>query len=81
MPSRRARAVTGVKWAGFSALVVSVLQFGKLAVLTHLPQPKDFELVGMIMVVIGFGQAFADIGISNAIICRQGASQDQLSSS
>lgn len=59
---------------------VAALQFMTLAVLARLLSPADFGLMGMIMVVMGFSQAFADMGISNAIIHRQDATRNQLSS-
>jgi len=59
---------------------VTGLQFVTLAVLARLLSPSDFGLMGMIMVVIGLAQAFADMGISNAIIHRQDATRNQLSS-
>jgi len=74
------QAVSGVKWSGLSMGAVTALQFVSLAVLARLLSPSDFGLMGMIMVVIGFAQAFADMGISNAIIYRQDATRDQLSS-
>jgi O-antigen/teichoic acid export membrane protein len=74
------RAVAGVKWSGISMGAVTALQFVTLAVLARLLSPADFGLMGMIMVVIGFALAFADMGISNAIIHRQDATRDQLSS-
>lgn len=57
-----------------------LLQFLSLAVLSRVLSPADFGLMGMIMVVIGFAQTFADMGISNAIIQRRDATRDQLSS-
>jgi lipopolysaccharide exporter len=74
------QAISGVKWSGISMGVVTALQFVTLAFLARLLSPTDFGLMGMIMVVIGFAQAFADMGISNAIIYRQNATRDQLSS-
>jgi O-antigen/teichoic acid export membrane protein len=74
------QAVSGVKWSGISAGVVTTLQFVTLAVLARFLNPSDFGLMGMIMVVIGFAQTFADMGISNAIIYRQDATKEQLSS-
>jgi lipopolysaccharide exporter len=59
---------------------IVALQFLTLALLARLLSPSDFGLMGMITVVIGFAQAFADMGISNAIIYRQDATKDQLSS-
>jgi len=76
----RKQAVTGVKWSGISMGAVTALGIVTLAVLARLLSPADFGLMGMIMVVIGFAQAFADMGISNAIIYRQDATKDQLSS-
>lgn len=60
--------------------VGTTLQFITLAILARLLSPSDFGLMGMIMVVIGFAQVFADMGISNAIIYRQDTTKDQLSS-
>jgi hypothetical protein len=36
--------------------------------------------MGMVIVVIGFSQLFADMGISNAIIYHQDATREELSS-
>jgi O-antigen/teichoic acid export membrane protein len=74
------QAVAGVKWSGTSMGVVTALQFITLVVMARLLSPDDFGLMGMIMVVIGFSQAFADMGISNAIIYRQDTTREQLSS-
>lgn len=79
MPLKQ-QAVSGVKWSGVSMVMITCLQFVSLAVLARLLSPSDFGLMGMIMVVIGFAQAFADMGISNAIIHRQDATKDELSS-
>lgn len=60
--------------------VVTALQFITLAVLARLISPSDFGLMGMVMVVIGFAQMYVDMGISNAIIYRQDATREELSS-
>jgi len=59
---------------------VAALQFITIAILARLLSSSDFGLIGMITVVTGLAQAFADMGISNAIIHRQDATRDQLSS-
>jgi lipopolysaccharide exporter len=74
------QVVSGVKWSGVSMGVVATLQFVTLAVLARRLSPTDFGLMGMIMVIIGFAQAFADMGISNAIIHRRDTTRDQLAS-
>lgn len=58
----------------------TLLHFTTLAVLARLLLPSDFGLMGMVMVVIGFSQAFADMGLSNAIIQRKEVNDSQLSS-
>jgi len=74
------QAISGVKWGGISLGVLTTIQFVTLAVLARILSPSDFGLMGMIMVVIGFGQLFADMGISNAIIYRQDTTRAELSS-
>lgn len=78
--SLRLRAVSGAKWSGVSTAVTNTLQFITLAILARLLSPSDFGLMGMVIVVIGFARLFADMGISNAIIYRQDATREQLSS-
>ena len=80
MNSLITQAISGVKWSGFSMSVVTILHFITLAILARLLSPSDFGLMGMIMVVIGFAQAFADMGLSNAIIHRQNVQESHLSS-
>lgn len=74
------QAVSGVKWTGFSTAIRSGFQLLQLAFLGRLLAPSDFGLMAMAMVAIGFAQLFADIGISNAIIYRQDATDKELSS-
>ncbi len=74
------QVVLGVKWSGFSMGTITTLQFLTLAILARILLPSDFGLMGMIMVIIGFAQAFADIGLSNAIIHRQDVIVSHLSS-
>ncbi|MBM3299076.1 MAG: MOP flippase family protein, partial [Deltaproteobacteria bacterium] len=50
------------------------------SVLAHILSPEDFGLMGMVLVVIGIGQAFADFGLSQSIIWKQEANREQLSS-
>ena len=75
----REQAISGVKWSGVSATAAAVLQFLQIVILSWLLNPEDFGLMAMIMVVIGFSEAFGDLGISNAIIYRQECTRDELS--
>ena len=78
--SLKRKASSGAKWTGIAAAVTATLQILQLAVLARLLAPEDFGLMAMVMIVLVLGQSYADMGISNAIIHRQGATRDQLSS-
>lgn len=80
MRSLKEKAVAGATWTSASSAVAIGSQFLQLAVMARILQPKDFGLIAMIMVVIGFARAYADMGISNAIIHKQDATREQLSS-
>lgn len=74
------QAINGVKWTSISMIIVTAAQFSQIAVLARYLDPADFGLMAVIMVVIGFSQAFQDMGISNAIIQRKNITHTQLSS-
>lgn len=78
--SLKQKAISGVKWTATSTVITTGLHFIQLIILARLLGPSAIGLMGMIMVVIGFSQAFSDMGISNAIIHRQDATKKQLSS-
>jgi O-antigen/teichoic acid export membrane protein len=78
--SLKQKAAAGVKWTSISTIVSTILQYARLVVLARLLAPSDFGLMAMISIVLGFSEAFADMGISNAIIYRQDCTRNQLSS-
>ncbi|MGA4439873.1 MOP flippase family protein [Psychrobacter pocilloporae] len=78
--SLKKQAIGGVKWTTASTVIVSMLQLAQMSILARFLEPGDFGLMAIMMVVIGFSQAFQDMGISNAIIQRQEISHTQLSS-
>ncbi len=79
MPSLRMQAVHGTKWMGISTISTTVFMYARIVILAHLLSPKDFGLMGMVMVMINLGVVFADMGISNAIIWKQDVTSEQLS--
>jgi O-antigen/teichoic acid export membrane protein len=78
--SLKKQAAAGVKWTSISAAANTALQFLRLAILARLLDRESFGLMAMMTVVIGFAQAFQDMGMSNAIIHRKEITRDQLSS-
>ncbi|MCK9453307.1 MAG: MOP flippase family protein [Bacteroidales bacterium] len=77
--SLKAKAIHGVKWTTASTIVTTLLQLLQLAILARFLDPSAFGLMALVMVVIGFSQAFLDMGISNAIIHKQQITHEQLS--
>lgn len=68
-----------VKWTATASAFVTVAQLLQLLVLTHYLAPQDFGLLAIVMVVIGFAQAFMDMGLGNAIIYYQKVTKLQMS--
>lgn len=71
--------MSGVKWTTVSTIIVTLIQLLQLSILARFLAPTDFGLMAIVMVVIGFSQAFLDMGISNAIIHKQTITSEQLS--
>jgi len=78
-PLRRS-VVSGVKWGTASAGTIFVLGLTQTATLAHLLTPKDFGLMAASLVVIGLARAFADLGLSSAIVAKQVRDHNTLSS-
>ncbi len=78
--SLRKRAASGVRSFGIATILSAAAQIAQLLVLARLLKPEDFGLMAMILVVFGFAQVFADMGVSNAIIHRQDPTREELSS-
>lgn len=77
--SLKAKTISGVKWTTLSTIITTILQLIQLAILARFLDPSAFGLMALVMVVVGFSQAFLDMGISNAIIHKQEITKDQLS--
>ena len=56
------------------------MHLAQLMILARYLTPSDFGIMAILLVVIGFSQAFMDMGISNGIIQRQNITHSQLSS-
>ena len=77
--SLKSKVLTGVKWTMLSTIIVTILQLLQLAILARFLDASAFGLMALVMIVIGFSQAFLDMGISNAIIHKQEVTHEQLS--
>jgi O-antigen/teichoic acid export membrane protein len=80
MKGLRRRATSGARWTGSATAIRIALQFVQLAILARLLRVEDFGLMAMVNVVLAFALAYADSGVSNAIIHYQDANREELSS-
>ncbi|NCB47959.1 colanic acid exporter, partial [bacterium] len=76
----KAQALKGVKWTTTSAVVCSVLQLAKMAILARLIAREDFGLFATIAVILGFADFFVEAGLGSAIIHKQDATEEDLAS-
>ena len=73
------KADVGIRWSSISIFYSALLQFIMLIVLAQLLSPKEYGIMGIVLIVLGFGTLFSDIGVSGAIIHFQNASKEQIS--
>src|SRR5271156_5263070 len=75
----KGRSVRGGMLTLTSQGVQFVMQSVSTIVLARLLTPADFGLVAMVTAITGLGQAFADLGLSEATIQRKEISHNQVS--
>ncbi len=71
MDDLRERTLSGIGWSGGSQLGRQLLYFAVSVVLARTLSPREFGLMGMIVVFTGFADLFAELGFGSAIIQRQ----------
>jgi len=78
--SLRLTALRSVRWTAASTASNLVARFLITLFAAHLLAPADIGLYALVNLVLGFAYLFADAGVSQAIIAKQAASPEQLSS-
>jgi PST family polysaccharide transporter len=78
-PDLKTRSIRGGLLTLSSQGAQFLLQSISTVVMARLLTPGDFGLVAMVTVVTGLGQAFADLGLSEATIQREKISHQQVS--
>lgn len=74
------RAISGSKWTSVSQVILLGTALVQTAILSRLLLPADFGIVAIAGVVIGFLAIYSELGMSAAIIQKQGIADDVLSS-
>lgn len=73
------RTMRGLKWSYASTISTAIMQVGYTAVMARLLNPSDFGLVAMGGVVLRFGNYFAQMGMSSAVIQKKDLSKENIS--
>lgn len=73
-------AVSGIGWNSSAAASAVAIQIAQIAILARMLAPEDFGTMTSVMVFIGLGLVFADLGSSNAVVVSGKSSNDQLNS-
>ena len=76
----RDKTISGAKWNTFATVNNAAVQMLKLFVLARLLSKPDFGLVAIAMMVIGFTDIFANLGLSVGLIHKKEISQKEYSS-
>ena len=77
--SIKAAAAKGVRWNGLASGSRIFFLTLRTAVLARLLSQRDFGLASMVTVVLGYAQAYVDLGLSSSVIQKQEQDPDRLS--
>jgi O-antigen/teichoic acid export membrane protein len=70
----------GLGWTGAARLLGQILQLGTTVVLARLLSPKEYRLLGMVLVFTGSANYVADMGLGASIIQKTTLSDRHLNS-
>jgi len=68
MNNIRQRALSGLGWSGATRILEQTLQFGISVILARLLSPRDFGLIGMVLVFTGFASSLSDMGLGASLV-------------
>ena len=68
--SLRHAAASGAKWTTAAGAVTALAQVAQITGVAQFLDPRDLGLSAIVVVVVGFSNRFADLGITNAIIAK-----------
>ncbi len=80
MMNLRQRTLVGLGWSGAARLLGQLLQFSVAVILARLLSPKEYGLLGMVLVFTGFANSLVDMGLGASIIQKGSLSGRHLNS-
>ncbi|MEE9379539.1 MAG: MOP flippase family protein [Candidatus Lokiarchaeia archaeon] len=73
------KADSSIRLSSISLIYSAISNMLMMIILARLLTPREYGIMGMVLIVIGFGNLFSDIGVSGAVIHYQKVSKRQLS--
>lgn len=80
MESLRKQTLSGLGWSAASQVLGQMLQFVITAILSRLLSPREYGLLGMVVVFTGFATNFSDLSLGASIVQRREVSERHLNS-
>ena len=80
MSNLRQRTLAGLGWNGGARLLGQLLQLATAVVLARLLSPREYGLLGMVLVFTGFVSSLADMGLGASIVQKINLSPRHLNS-
>lgn len=80
MNNIRQRTLSGLGWSGATQILEEVLRFGFSVILARLLSPRDFGLIGIVLVFTGFASIFSHMGLGASLIQKRAVSDRHLNS-
>jgi O-antigen/teichoic acid export membrane protein len=78
MNNIRQRTLSGLGWNGATQILGAVLQLGISVILARLLSPRDFGLIGMILVFTGFASSLSEMGLGASLVQQRTISDRHL---
>ncbi len=78
--SLRKQAFSGTIWTAISSGIMAFIQILRLSILTRFLEKSDFGLIAIVLLVLGFTQIFADLGVSVSLFSRKEITKKEYSS-
>ncbi len=80
MDEFREKTLQGVSWSVVAQVGKQAFQLIFTVLLARLLSPREFGLVGMVMVITGFARLFSDLGLGAALVQKQDIEEKHRSS-
>src|SRR4030042_2258822 len=80
MNNIRQRTLSGLGWSGATQILEQVLRFGFSVILARLLSPRDFGLIGIVLVFTGFASVLSSMGLGASLVQQRTVSDRHLNS-